>query len=298
MRKGFVNLYSGQCILKHEIIPMLSLNIFPFVLATIRTSKFASSRPIAEAIMHSIISFSFYATLAAASFRHHKTFTYYKLPQSPQSQLASIFKSFIPGGPAPVSSHYAHESIITLDDNSTANYTIELPYANHTPTFIGKSLGLVIYKNIRYAQTPTGPLRFSKPIAPLEVTEDKPTYDGKTQGHSCYQAVPQWVINTQKLANPDFDWEEWLDTSTDGEDCLFLDVVKPLNVTEEEMGTLPVLVWIYGGGYAFGAKENPIYKPDGLKTRAGDNKFVWVTLNYRVSILPYYTHSLITAILI
>ncbi|KAH8676790.1 Carboxylesterase family-domain-containing protein [Tricladium varicosporioides] len=231
--------------------------------------------------MHFVVSLLFYTTLVTASFSHHKIFTNHKLPQSPRSQLASVFKIFTPGKPALVSSHYGHESITTLD-NSTANYIIELPYAKHIPTFIGDSLGLAIYKNIRYAQNPTGALRFSKPIAPLEVTENKPTYNGKTQGHSCYQAVPQWVIDTQKLVNPDFDWEEWLDTSTDGEDCLFLDVVKPLNVTEDEMGTLPVLVWIYGGGYAFGAKENPIYKPDGLKMRAGDNKFVWVTLNYRM----------------
>lgn len=61
---------------------------------------------------------------------------------------------------------------------------------------------------------------------------------------------------------------------TGNEDCLFLSVYAPPNAA-----SLPVLVWIHGGGYGQGQGNldmSPIIN-------ANDNKFIAVAIQYRVS---------------
>jgi carboxylesterase type B len=79
-----------------------------------------------------------------------------------------------------------------------------------------------------------------------------------------------------------FNYEKYFRTETEGEDCLFLDVARPIEIDEGEK--LPVLVWIYGGGYVYGAKDMPVYTPAGFYRRAAGRKFLYVALNYRVSL--------------
>lgn len=68
------------------------------------------------------------------------------------------------------------------------------------------------------------------------------------------------------------------------EDCLFLDVLTPKNVFDGRANkSVPVLVWIYGGGYVGGDKDN--YNATGLMSRSianGGEGFVFVSFNYRV----------------
>lgn len=64
------------------------------------------------------------------------------------------------------------------------------------------------------------------------------------------------------------------------EDCLFLDVFAPTDVTDDSR--LPVFFWIQGGG--FNANTNSNYNGAGL-IQAADYNMVVVTLNYRVG--PY-----------
>ncbi|MEO7170120.1 MAG: carboxylesterase/lipase family protein [Sphingomonas sp.] len=65
------------------------------------------------------------------------------------------------------------------------------------------------------------------------------------------------------------------------EDCLFLNVWTP----EPAAGArLPVIVWIHGGGYAYGSANDPITDGRGLAA-AGD--VVVVTVNHRLNALGY-----------
>lgn len=69
------------------------------------------------------------------------------------------------------------------------------------------------------------------------------------------------------------------------EDCLFLDIYVPKWVFEEDAADtrLPVTVWIYGGGYAFGSKDQggPLYTgKSGLQASGYNN--IFIAGNYRV----------------
>lgn len=184
---------------------------------------------------------------------------------------------------------HSHEHRIH-DDELNKFRNITLDYGIHVPTLKNEDAGYILYRNIRYGQNPTGDLRFALPKAPKKVEGDLPVFNG-SDGQSCYQAFPQWAINSQLIANPEFDWTHEFRTETDGEDCLFLDVATPLEVVEGEK--YPVLVWIYGGGYVYGAKDMSFYSPAGFYRRAtGNNKFLYVALNYRVFLFSIQSMSM------
>ena len=83
------------------------------------------------------------------------------------------------------------------------------------------------------------------------------------------------------------------------EDCLFLDIYVPRSAWESQsMPNTPVVVWIYGGAYAFGSKNTaptPFYNATGLiqtgsQSPFGGN-FIFVTGNYRLGAFGWLAGS-------
>jgi acetylcholinesterase len=75
----------------------------------------------------------------------------------------------------------------------------------------------------------------------------------------------------------------------ESEDCLFLDVFVPADVLSKagQGYGAPVLVWIYGGGYANGEKNN---NPAGLLAASGNSSngdVIYVAMNYRLGALGF-----------
>ncbi|CAE6458543.1 unnamed protein product [Rhizoctonia solani] len=119
------------------------------------------------------------------------------------------------------------------------------------------------FLSIPFAKPPTGSLRFKPPVA-WTPTGSNPTINATAYGPSCPQGLADYVPNAS-------------------EDCLTLDIWKPSNVT----GKLPVMVWIYGGGFYFGTSQGyegwymvqpsiPAGKP-----------FIYVALNYRTGLFGF-----------
>lgn len=66
-----------------------------------------------------------------------------------------------------------------------------------------------------------------------------------------------------------------------GEDCLTLNVQRPSKVSPWEK--LPVLIWIYGGGFTQGSTQEQDATPIVQKSVALGKPLLYVQMNYRVS---------------
>ncbi|NXD88810.1 ACES Acetylcholinesterase, partial [Halcyon senegalensis] len=130
------------------------------------------------------------------------------------------------------------------------------------------------FLGIPYAQPPLGPLRFRPP-------RPAPAWGGvfEATGHrqACYQAVDTMF--------PGFGGSEmWNPNRELSEDCLYLNVWTPAQPPAPAGGGLPVLVWIYGGGFYSGAASLDVY--DGRYLAAVEGLVV-VSMNYRVGALGF-----------
>jgi len=72
------------------------------------------------------------------------------------------------------------------------------------------------------------------------------------------------------------------------EDCLYLNVWTPAKSTNDH---IPVLVWIYGGGFSAGSTSDRSYSGEKLAKKG----VVFVSINYRVGQLGFLAHSELSA---
>jgi para-nitrobenzyl esterase len=151
-------------------------------------------------------------------------------------------------------------------------------------TRAGKVQGLVIdgishYRGIRYGKAPIGKLRFMPP-QPAEAWSG--IYDATDFGAPAMQLAGGTTVDV----NNDFSLQMHRVFTTpselkiNNEDCLFLNVWTPAADAKRR----PVMVWIHGGGFAYGSGSQPIYQGDGL-AKAGD--VVVVSMNHRLNVFGY-----------
>ena len=129
--------------------------------------------------------------------------------------------------------------------------------------------GVQRFLGIPFARPPVDELRWR---APQPTPAWAGVHDAIDYGHDCMQtpfpsdAAPLGV--------------------TPAEDCLYLNVWKPNDVT----APLPVMVWIYGGGFVNGGSSPAVYSGAAL---AADGVVV-VSFNYRVGRFGTYAHPQLT----
>lgn len=80
--------------------------------------------------------------------------------------------------------------------------------------------------------------------------------------------------------------------STQSEDCLFLDIYVPSSAFGPNNPQLPVVVWIYGGGYLSGSKSvnGLFYNGTGI-LEAAASKVIFIAGNYRVGAFGWLAGS-------
>lgn len=192
---------------------------------------------------------------------------------SSEAVLSSLlsFSLFFPAKPSPLSP-------------SSPFPTVDLGYARHIPTYTNTSSSTNVtwaaYRNIRFAHPPLGDNRFRAPVTPPPVAEG--IQDGRLPRNStnCVQTWPRWYSTP-----PGFNGTTW-----GSEDCLFLDVFVPEGLGEAAAaGTtgVPVLHWLYGGGFFSGAKDWGGDPASLFEDMHPDGKFIIVASNYRLSSLGW-----------
>ncbi|MEA1651175.1 carboxylesterase family protein [Nitrospirillum sp. BR 11164] len=130
------------------------------------------------------------------------------------------------------------------------------------------------FLGIPYAQAPVGPLRWHDP---LPVTAWPGVRDATKAAPACYQGPPGRFGPFTS---------EFLIQGPVSEDCLYLNVWRP----RQAKGTLPVLVYIHGGGFGSGSGTVPVYEGGGLAS----NGAVVVTINYRLGVFGFLAHPDLT----
>ncbi|CAK7267655.1 hypothetical protein SEPCBS119000_002664 [Sporothrix epigloea] len=161
-----------------------------------------------------------------------------------------------------------------LEERATS-VTMVLPLG----TVIGKSSGGVeTYNSIPFAEPPTGDLRLRPPVK-------KTTSFGVRDGTGTAALCPQFIESTDgtflsKVISTLADSPFIQSASKQSEDCLTVDVIRPAGTTSAD--NLPVLFWIFGGGFELGGSS--LY--DG-KSLVSDSislgkPMVFVAVNYRV----------------
>jgi para-nitrobenzyl esterase len=127
------------------------------------------------------------------------------------------------------------------------------------------------FKGIPYAAPPVGDLRWKEPqpAAPWKGVRTATDF-----GSHCVQTggYPDMVFHDPGAS----------------EDCLTLNVWSPVNA---KPGKLPVMVWIYGGGYTTGGTSEARQNGEFLARRG----VVVVSMNYRLGIFGFFAHPELTA---
>jgi carboxylesterase type B len=132
--------------------------------------------------------------------------------------------------------------------------------------------GVEAYLGIPYAARPVGDLRWQPPQS--YAPDDAGTIRNATDPYSgCYQVLFNTALNDKVTG------------TREAEDCLFLSVWKPANHDPNSRTKLPVLLWVYGGGFAQGA-SNP---NDGVDFVSQQGDIIVVSFNYRLNIFGFPT---------
>jgi para-nitrobenzyl esterase len=120
--------------------------------------------------------------------------------------------------------------------------------------------GLTVYRGIPFAAPPVGDLRWRAP-----------------------QPVVKWegVRTADKFAPRPI--QAWGPPAGQSEDCLYLNIWTPGKSASDG---IPVLVWIYGGGFNGGATSEPVYSGEKLARKG----VVLVSIAYRVGQLGFMAH--------
>ncbi|WP_126171974.1 carboxylesterase/lipase family protein [Altericroceibacterium xinjiangense] len=141
---------------------------------------------------------------------------------------------------------------------------------------VGKAEGATVggvssWKGIPFAQPPVGDLRWRapQPVQPWTGVRSATEYS-----HDCMQ-IP-FAQDAAPLGTPP------------AEDCLYLNVWRPADAKPGDK--LPVMLWIYGGGYVNGGSSPAVY--DGAElARQG---VVLVSFNYRLGRFGFFAHPALT----
>lgn len=188
------------------------------------------------------------------------------IPQLSEVMLSFLVLSFALGA-------LAHNPTVSLDRANVTGIQV-----NGT---IDKFLGMP------FAQPPVGGLRFRLPV---NISSYNQSFDATEYGYTC---INQNSTSSNNLfgavASLAGDIGRLLDRNNSSasppqdEDCLTLNVLRPSNI--EANASLPVLVWIYGGGFEGGST----FGFDELTTNvvnrsiAMEKPVILVSINYRLN---------------
>ncbi|TFK88164.1 carotenoid ester lipase precursor [Polyporus arcularius HHB13444] len=171
---------------------------------------------------------------------------------------------------------------------SRSRYTTPSVRLGHA-TVIGARNGSVeSFLGIPYAEPPVGDLRLQLP----RLTQSyNGTLNATNYGHPCLQqaaATPaQLPPEVLQALEPLLVASSVTADVTESEDCLYLNVVRPANISTG--ANLPVIFWIYGGSFTDGSNAMLFYNGTAIVQRSIElnRPAIYVALNYRLNVFGF-----------
>jgi para-nitrobenzyl esterase len=152
----------------------------------------------------------------------------------------------------------------------------EDPIAIDSGAVSGKTLasGVKAYFGIPYAAAPIRDLRWREP-QPVQAW--KGIYHADRMAPECIQVLRRHNLN------------HYFGEEPTSEDCLYLNIWASRDA--KAGAELPVIVYIYGGGFTLGSSGMAIYSGENVAKKG----VIFVSFNYRVGALGYMAHPELTA---
>ncbi|CAF1362669.1 unnamed protein product [Adineta ricciae] len=166
-----------------------------------------------------------------------------------------------------INARYGSSAQLLINTSSLGLIQGEInPVINNVRQFIG----------IPFAQPPVGTLRFKPPVALVNISSSG-VYNATGAAHQ--GGFP--VLNCMQIS---------LENSSEiygQEDCLYLDIFLPLNINNGTL--LPVVVYIYGGGF----ETSDPHSPTALISLY--QNVIYVAIRYRVNVFGFMASTALSA---
>ena len=131
-----------------------------------------------------------------------------------------------------------------------------------------------IYLGIPYAAPPVGGLRWK---APQPAEKWRGVKHASSFGSRCMQPT---MFADMVFRDPGM-----------SEDCLTLNIWTPASAKDAKKQKLPVMVWIYGGGFVVGSTSEARQDGEHLATKG----VIVVSMNYRLGVFGFFAHPALAA---
>ena len=150
------------------------------------------------------------------------------------------------------------------------------PVKTESGAIVGKMLdtGVKAYLGVAYAAPPVGDLRWREP---QPVTPWKGNYYAARKMPECIQPLRAHNIN------------HYFGEEATSEDCLYMNIWAPASAKPGDH--LPVIVFIYGGGFTIGSSGSALYDGTAMAERGA----IFINFNYRLGALGFMAHPELTA---
>jgi para-nitrobenzyl esterase len=148
------------------------------------------------------------------------------------------------------------------------------PISTHSGSVAGEVLasGVKAWLGVPFAKPPVRDLRW----APPQPISWRGIWNADRKMPECIQVLRPHMIN------------HYFGEEATSEDCLYLNIWAPAGSTSHSR--LPVVVFIYGGGFTIGSSGSALYDGEHVARRGA----IFVNLNYRLGILGFMAHPELT----